>query len=115
MGLEGKKCPNFLADSTTDKKLSNDDFKGKKLIIFFYPKDNTPGCTLEGQDFRDYYQEFKKLGSLVKQYPPTPIPDLIILLCVFLCLMHFNIFSKSKLFFEQNFLHSSIKAMFVAL
>ncbi len=63
MGLEGKKCPNFLADSTRDKKLSNDDFKGKKLIIFFYPKDNTPGCTLEGQDFRDNYQEFKKLNA----------------------------------------------------
>ena len=63
MGLEGKKCPKFLADSTRDKKLSNDDFKGKKLIIFFYPKDNTPGCTLEGQDFRDNYQEFKKLNA----------------------------------------------------
>ena len=63
MGLEGKKCPNFLADSTRDKKLSNDDFKGKKLIIFFYPKDNTPGCTLEGQDFRDNYQELKKLNA----------------------------------------------------
>ena len=63
MGLEGKKCPNFLADSTRDKKLSNDDFKGKKLIIFFYPKDKTPGCTLEGQDFRDNYQEFKKLNA----------------------------------------------------
>ena len=52
-----------MADSTRDKKLSNDDFKGKKLIIFFYPKDNTHWCTLEGQDFRDNYQEFKKLNA----------------------------------------------------
>ena len=63
MSLEGKKCPDFLVESTGDKKLSNGDFEGKNLVIFFYPKDNTPGCTLEGQDFRDNYEEFKKFNA----------------------------------------------------
>tara|TARA_B100000282_G_C31738471_1_gene494907 strand:- start:4790 stop:5251 length:462 start_codon:yes stop_codon:yes gene_type:complete len=63
MSLEGKKCPDFLVESTGDKKFSNGDFEGKNLVIFFYPKDNTPGCTLEGQDFRDNYEEFKKFNA----------------------------------------------------
>ena len=63
MSLEGKKCPNFLGDATGGTKLSNKDFLGKNLIIFFYPKDNTPGCTLEGQDFRDNYKDFLKLNA----------------------------------------------------
>ena len=63
MSLEGKKCPDFLVESTGDEKLSNGDFEGKNLVIFFYPKDNTPGCTLEGQDFRDNYEEFKKFNA----------------------------------------------------
>ena len=50
MSLEGKKCPKFSGDATGGISLSNKDFEGKNLIIFFYPKDNTPGCTLEGQD-----------------------------------------------------------------
>ena len=58
MSLEGKKCPKFSGDATSENSLSNKDFEGKNLIIFFYPKDNTPGCTLEGQDFRDNHKEF---------------------------------------------------------
>jgi len=63
MSLEGKKCPKFLGDATGGISLSNKDFEGKNLIIFFYPKDNTPGCTLEGQDFRDNNKEFSKLNA----------------------------------------------------
>lgn len=63
MSLEGKKCPQFLGDATGGAALSNKDFVDKNLIIFFYPKDNTPGCTLEGQDFRDNYKEFSKLNA----------------------------------------------------
>lgn len=65
MSLEGKKCPNFSGDATGEVRLSNKDYKDKNLIIFFYPKDNTPGCTLEGQDFRDHYDELKKLNAEV--------------------------------------------------
>ena len=63
MSLEGKKCPNFSGYATGEISISNKDFEGKNLIIFFYPKDNTPGCTLEGQDFRDNYKEFTKLNA----------------------------------------------------
>ena len=63
MSLEGKKCPKFSGDATGEISISNKDFEGKNLIIFFYPKDNTPGCTLEGQDFRDNHEEFTKLNA----------------------------------------------------
>ena len=61
--LEGKKCPDFSGDCTSNKTLSFDDFKGKNLVIYFYPKDSTPGCTTEGQDFRDNYKEFQKYNT----------------------------------------------------
>jgi peroxiredoxin Q/BCP len=44
-------------------RLSNKDFIGKNLILYFYPKDSTPGCTSEGQDFRDRYKLFKNLNT----------------------------------------------------
>lgn len=59
----GKKAANFSVQATGGKTVSLDDFKGTKLIIYFYPKDSTPGCTLEGQNFRDHYKEFKKAGA----------------------------------------------------
>ena len=61
--LEGKKCPNFKAECTSNLYLSNKDFIGKNLVIYFYPKDSTPGCTTEGQDFRDNFKVFKKLNT----------------------------------------------------
>ena len=61
--IEGKKCPAFKGDSTSGLMLSNKDFDGKNLVIYFYPKDSTPGCTTEGQDFRDNYKNFKKLNT----------------------------------------------------
>jgi peroxiredoxin Q/BCP len=61
--LKGKKCPIFKGDSTSNKTISNKDFLGKNLVIYFYPKDSTPGCTTEGQDFRDNYKTFKKLNT----------------------------------------------------
>ena len=61
----GKKVAKFSLPATGDKTLSLDDFKGTKLVIYFYPKDNTPGCTLEGQDFRDRYPAFKEAGTAI--------------------------------------------------
>ena len=61
--LEGKKCPSFNAECTSNLKLSNKDFIGKNLVIYFYPKDSTPVCTTEGQNFRDNFETFKKLNT----------------------------------------------------
>tara|TARA_X000000368_G_scaffold106233_2_gene82360 strand:- start:3616 stop:4083 length:468 start_codon:yes stop_codon:yes gene_type:complete len=61
--LEGKKCPNFQGECTSGLTLSNKDFVGKNLVIYFYPKDSTPGCTTEGNEFTDNYKIFKKLGT----------------------------------------------------
>ncbi len=61
--LEGKKCPSFSGECTSNKTLSEKDFIGKNLVIYFYPKDSTPGCTTEGQDFRDNYKIFKNLNT----------------------------------------------------
>ena len=61
--LEGKKCPKFDAECTSELKLSNKDFIGKNLVIYFFPKDSTPGCTTEGQEFRDNFKSFQKLNT----------------------------------------------------
>jgi len=59
----GKRVENFTLPATGDQNLSLSDFKGRKLIIYFYPKDNTPGCTREGQDFRDLYKQIINAGA----------------------------------------------------
>ena len=61
----GKKVANFSAPATGEKTLSLSDFKGRNLVIYFYPKDATPGCTLEGQNFRDLYPEFEKADTAI--------------------------------------------------
>lgn len=61
----GKKVENFSLPATGDKTLSLDDFNGKNLVIYFYPKDSTPGCTLEGQNFRDLHDEFTKANTAI--------------------------------------------------
>ncbi len=60
-----KKVANFTADSTNDQIFKLADYAGKNLVIYFYPKDSTPGCTLEGQDFRDNYSKFKRNKTVV--------------------------------------------------
>jgi peroxiredoxin Q/BCP len=59
----GKRIKNFTLPATGDQNLSLSDFKGRSLIIYFYPKDNTPGCTREGQDFRDLYPRFTEADA----------------------------------------------------
>ncbi len=58
-----KKVPAFTLPATSEKTLSLSDFKGKKLVIYFYPKDSTPGCTTEGQNFRDNYLAFQQAST----------------------------------------------------
>lgn len=56
--------PAFSLDSTAGK-ITAKDLQGQSAIIYFYPRDNTPGCTLEGQQFRDLHDEFERAGARV--------------------------------------------------
>lgn len=62
---EGDKAPNFNSVDQDGNKVKLSDFKGQKLVLYFYPKDNTPGCTKEACSFRDADQTFKKKGIKV--------------------------------------------------
>ena len=57
------KLPNLTLPASGGKDIALSDYKGKPLVLYFYPKDNTPGCTQEGIDFRDAYKDFKKAGA----------------------------------------------------
>ena len=61
----GKKVPDFTAVMDNEEIFKLSENKGKNLVIYFYPKDNTPGCTKEGEDFRDNYNILKKLNTEV--------------------------------------------------
>lgn len=57
--------PDFTAQATSDKAVTLSELAGKKVVIYFYPKDHTPGCTTEGQDFRDMHEQFLAADTLV--------------------------------------------------
>lgn len=61
----GKKVPNFELPATGEQNIKLSALKGNKVVLYFYPKDSTPGCTREGQDFRDNYNKFKRAGAVV--------------------------------------------------
>ncbi len=62
----GDRLPNFTAKESNGTIFNSQDFIGKQpLVIYFYPKDDTPGCTVQACSFRDHYQEFKDLGAEV--------------------------------------------------
>lgn len=61
----GDKAPNFEATNQDGKLVSLADFTGKKLVLFFYPKASTPGCTVEACNLRDNYNRFTKLGYAI--------------------------------------------------
>ena len=56
----GSKVKSFKAEMTGKADFNLADYIGKRIVIYFYPRDNTPGCTSEGEDFRDNYKSFKK-------------------------------------------------------
>jgi peroxiredoxin Q/BCP len=61
----GKKVPAFSLPATGDKDISLADLQGKNLVLYFYPRDSTPGCTTEGQDFRDKIQTFRRRKTVI--------------------------------------------------
>jgi thioredoxin-dependent peroxiredoxin len=66
----GSKAPNFSLVANDGKKYSLKDFKGKKIVLYFYPKDDTSGCTAEACSFRDNLSSIKKKGALVLGVSP---------------------------------------------
>ena len=66
----GAKAPAFSAPDQTGKTVSLSDFAGQKVVLYFYPKDDTPGCTTEACSFRDEHQAFTKKGAVVLGVSP---------------------------------------------
>lgn len=62
---EGKAAPAFTLTDQRGAKVSLKDFRGKQVIVYFYPKDDTPGCTKEACGFRDFWSEIQALGAVV--------------------------------------------------
>src|SRR5690349_14700771 len=62
---EGDLAPDFTANTQAGGKVSLKDLRGKNVILYFYPKDNTPGCTKEACGFRDEFADFKAKGAVI--------------------------------------------------
>src|SRR5688572_1455577 len=70
---EGDKAPDFSANTSSGAQVSLRDFKGKPIVLYFYPKDDTPGCTKEACAFRDTYADFTKAGAMVFGVSTDPV------------------------------------------
>ncbi|WP_240375764.1 thioredoxin-dependent thiol peroxidase [Bacillus piscicola] len=70
---QGETAPDFTLPASNGEKISLSDYKGKNVVLYFYPKDMTPGCTIEACDFRDYSQNFEKNNTVVLGISPDPI------------------------------------------
>ncbi len=66
----GDKAPAFTLQDAAGNKVKLSDFKGKFVVLYFYPKDNTPGCTTEACDFRDEHSALQKAGAVVLGVSP---------------------------------------------
>ena len=65
MSLEGKKAPDFILEGSDGTKHSLADYAGKTVVIYFYPRDNTPGCTMEACGFRDLKPQLDGMGVVL--------------------------------------------------
>lgn len=69
----GDKAPAFKLSNQDGKKVSLSDFKGKKVVLYFYPKDNTSGCTKEACSFRDTFPKFNKIDAEILGMSPDSV------------------------------------------
>jgi peroxiredoxin Q/BCP len=69
----GKQAPEFELEANNGKKVKLSDFRGKHVVLYFYPKDMTPGCTTESCDFRDRSNDFKALNTIILGISPDSI------------------------------------------
>lgn len=70
---EGKKAPAITLKNQDDQKVSLKDFLGNNVVLYFYPKDNTSGCTKEACNFRDEFPDFKKLKTVILGVSPDSV------------------------------------------
>src|SRR3972149_3781007 len=70
---EGNKAPYFKLKDQNEKEISLSDYKGKNVILYFYPKDNTSGCTAEACSFRDDFPKFKKVETVILGVSPDSV------------------------------------------
>ncbi|KHE71080.1 thioredoxin-dependent thiol peroxidase [Halobacillus sp. BBL2006] len=74
MTLEkGKQAPQFTLPANNGETVSLSDYKGKNVVLYFYPKDMTPGCTTEACDFRDHHESFADLDAVILGVSPDPV------------------------------------------
>lgn len=71
----GQTAPDFTLPASNGQTVSLRDFRGKNVVLYFYPKDMTPGCTTEACDFRDCHPEFAKLDTVVLGVSPDDVPS----------------------------------------
>ncbi len=69
----GEKVADFTLPNQDGELVSLSDFKGKHVVLYFYPKDMTPGCTTEACDFRDAHESFKDLDAVIIGISPDPV------------------------------------------
>ncbi|MCK4665467.1 thioredoxin-dependent thiol peroxidase [Candidatus Dependentiae bacterium] len=70
---QGDTAPDFELEDSNGNKIKLSDYRGQYIVLYFYPKDNTPGCTREACDFRDEIEEFSKLNALILGISFDPI------------------------------------------
>ena len=69
----GEKAPEFHLANQDGEKVSLADYLGKHVVLYFYPKDMTPGCTTEACDFRDHHEQFEDLNAVIIGVSPDPV------------------------------------------
>lgn len=70
---KGGQVPDRKLQSSSGENVSLKDYKGKYVVLYFYPKDMTPGCTTEACDFRDHHESFKDLDAVILGVSPDPV------------------------------------------
>jgi AhpC/TSA family. len=71
--IVGQPAPDFEAPAADGRTIRLSDFRGKLVVLYFYPKDMTPGCTTEACDFRDRYEQFSQSGAVIIGVSPDPV------------------------------------------
>jgi thioredoxin-dependent peroxiredoxin len=70
---EGKPAPDFELESDSGETVKLSDFRGRSVVLYFYPKDDTPGCTTEACEFRDAYDVFRERGAEILGVSPDDV------------------------------------------